>query len=77
MYEMEEMGSYPQFLQPLEEGITAVYDAMCRGEYAFGREDLSFMDVANVHADNIPFHILLKQINENPPSGTWMSREIT
>ncbi|MES9904178.1 MAG: hypothetical protein ABW168_16085 [Sedimenticola sp.] len=69
MYEMEEMGSYPQFLQPLEEGITAVYDAMCRGEYAFGREDLSFMDVANVHADNIPFHILLKQINETHRRG--------
>ncbi|MES9855448.1 MAG: hypothetical protein ABW166_02430 [Sedimenticola sp.] len=75
MFEMEEMGRFPAFLQPLEEGISAIYDAMCRGEYAFGREDLPFMDIANHHADEIPFHILLKQINETHRRGLEVEEE--
>ena len=42
---------------------------MCKGEYSFGREDLTFMEVANLHADEIPFHVLLKQINETHRKG--------
>ena len=72
LYDMEEigeMGRFPAFLEPLEQGIEAVYDAMCRGEYAFGREDLPFMEVAEMNADQIPFMILLKQINETHRKG--------
>ncbi len=69
MYEMEELGRFPAFLQPLEEGINAIYTAMSQGEYAFGREDLEFMEVANFHAAEIPFHMLLKQINETHRRG--------
>ncbi len=72
LYDMEEigeMGRFPAFLEPLEQGIEAVYDAMCKGEYAFGREDLPFMEVAEMNADQIPFMILLKQINETHRKG--------
>lgn len=69
LFEMEELGRFPLFLEPLEEGINAVYDAMSKGEYSFGREDLTFMEVANLHADEIPFHVLLKQINATHRKG--------
>ncbi|HHH39865.1 MAG TPA: general secretion pathway protein GspF [Sedimenticola sp.] len=72
LYDMEEIGEmvrYPAFLEVLEEGIGALYDAMCRGEYAFGREDLPFMETAEIHAHEIPFMILLKQINETHRRG--------
>ena len=44
--------------------IQGVFDAMRNGEYAFGREDLPFMEIVEIHADQIPFAILLRQINE-------------
>ena len=68
-FEMEELGRFPAFLDPLEKGIKDVYQSMCDGKYAFGREDLPFMEVAEQHADEIPFHILLKQINETHRKG--------
>ena len=68
-FDMEELGRFPGFLDPLEQGIKAVYQAMCDGKYAFGREDLPFMEVAERHSDEIPFHILLKQINETHRKG--------
>jgi len=42
---------------------------MCEGRYHFGREDLPFMDVARDHGQDIPFHTLLKQINETHRKG--------
>ncbi len=70
LYEAEEsMVSFPAFLEPLEEGIDGIYKAMCEGHYSFGREDLPFMDVALAHEDQIPFHTLLKQINETHRRG--------
>jgi hypothetical protein len=72
LYDMEEIGEmvrYPEFLGILEQGINDVYDAMCRGEYAFGREDLPFMETAETHTHQIPFMILLKQINETHRRG--------
>jgi hypothetical protein len=69
LFDMEELGRFPVFLEPLEEGVNRLFDDMCNGQYAFGREDLSFMEVANRHGDEIPFHILLQQINETHRKG--------
>ena len=68
-FDMEELGRFPVFLDPLEQGIKSVYQSMCEGKYSFGREDLSFMEVAEQHAEEIPFHTLLKQINETHRRG--------
>jgi hypothetical protein len=42
---------------------------MVNGTYQFGREDLTFMDVLRLYEDKIPFHTLLKQINETHRKG--------
>lgn len=68
-YESEDMAAFPAFLDPLEAGIKAIYAAMQDGSYAFGREDLPFMDMADRDAEAIPFHTLLKQINETHRHG--------
>ena len=68
-FESEEMGRYPAFLDPLEEGIKALYQSMIDGEYRFGREDLQFMQLLERHADDIPFAVLLRQINETHRKG--------
>ncbi|CRI63613.1 conserved hypothetical protein [Thiocapsa sp. KS1] len=68
-FEMEDLARFPAFLDPLQEGIQALYDAMKDGSYAFGREDLPFMDLAGKYAEEIPFHTLLKQINETHRRG--------
>ena len=39
------------------------------GTYSFGREDLPFIDLAERFSDEIPFHTLLKQINETHRKG--------
>jgi len=69
LYEEEDVGRFPAYLEPLEWGIGQLYDAMCNSEYSFGREDLPFMEVANLHADEIPFHQLLQQINATHRKG--------
>lgn len=69
LYEMEDMPRFPVYLEPLEEGIKQVYKQMCDGTYHFGREDLPFMEMTRLHADQIPFHTLLKQINETHRKG--------
>ena len=68
-YEMEELGRYPAFLEPLEQGIKALYQTMEAGEYHFGREDLPFMSLVDRHGDDIPFGVLLRQINETHRKG--------
>ena len=57
LYEIEDLQRFP------------VYDAMVAGTYQFGREDLLFMEVLRRHEDQIPFHTLLKQINETHRRG--------
>jgi hypothetical protein len=42
---------------------------MEEGTYSFGREDLRLMDLARKYSDQIPFHTLLKQINETHRRG--------
>lgn len=69
LYDMEELGRFPAFIEPMEEGIQEVYDAMVKGEYAFGREDLPFLEIVSRHSDQIPFYTLLKQINETHRRG--------
>jgi hypothetical protein len=68
-FEMEDLQRFPAFLGPLQDGINAVYQSMKTGTYAFGREDLAFMDVAATNADEIPFYTLLRQINETHRKG--------
>ncbi len=68
-YELEEMERFPAFLAHLEEGIKTIQQSMVDGEYHFGREDLPFMDMVNRHADDIPFAVLLRQINETHRKG--------
>jgi hypothetical protein len=69
LYEIEDLQRFPGYIEPLEEGIKQVYDAMVDGTYGFGREDLLFMDVLRRFEDQIPFHTLLKQINETHRKG--------
>ena len=69
LYEMEDLQQFPTYIEPLEEGIQQVYDAMVAGTYRFGREDLAFMDVLRRHEEHVPFHTLLKQINETHRKG--------
>jgi len=69
LYEEEHLSHFPPYLDPVSEGINKVYDAMCNGTYAYGREDLPFMEMVHRYADDIPFHTLLKQINETHRKG--------
>jgi hypothetical protein len=78
LYDMEEIGEagrFPVFLETLEQGIQGVFDAMRNREYAFGREDLPFMEIVEIHADQIPFAILLRQINETHRRGLDVAEE--
>jgi len=68
-FELEDLNRFPAFLDPLDQGIKAVYKSMQEGSYNFGREDLPFMDLAEKYADDIPFLTLLKQINETHRKG--------
>ncbi|MGD2083029.1 MAG: general secretion pathway protein GspF [Chromatiales bacterium] len=68
-FEVEDLQRFPDFLDPLQAGIDGVYGSMKKGTYAFGREDLPFMDVAHANADEIPFYTLLRQINDTHRKG--------
>ncbi len=75
-FELEdELQRFPDFLEPLEEGVRELYDSMVVGYYCFGREDLPFMDVALEHARDIPFLYLLKRINETHLRGVDVDGE--
>lgn len=74
-FESEDMNRFPAFLDPLDEGIKAIHQSMVDGSYSFGREDLPFMDLAAKHANEIPFHTLLKQINETHRHGLDLDGE--
>jgi hypothetical protein len=67
MYDMDEIGEtgrFPVFLDPLAQTIDDLYQSMCSGTYNFGREDLPFVKILDRHANDIPFYLLLRQINE-------------
>ena len=68
-FEMEEMGKFPGFLEPLEQSIKELYQTMEEGRYHFGREDLPFMGLVHNYGEDIPFSTLLKQINETHRKG--------
>jgi len=67
-FELEDLSRFPAFLDPLQEGIEDLYRTMQDETYGFGT-DLPFMDLAERYADEIPFHTLLKQINETHHKG--------
>jgi hypothetical protein len=72
LYDAEDLGErgrFPDFLEPLAEAIDRVYQDMRNGSYAFGREDLPFLELAERHSDEVPFLVLLKQINETHRKG--------
>ncbi len=76
LYDAEdELVRFPAYIEPLEEGIRPVYDAMCNGSYRFGREDLLFMDVLRRFEHEIPFNTLLKQINETHRKGLELDED--
>ncbi len=78
LYDMEEVGEvgyFPAFLDVLEWSIEEIYQAMSKGEYAFGREDLRFMEILDRHAEQIPFALLLRQINETHRYGLDVGEE--
>ncbi|MCU7914759.1 MAG: general secretion pathway protein GspF [Candidatus Thiodiazotropha sp. (ex Gloverina cf. vestifex)] len=68
-FQMEELGRYPTFLGPLEQTIKALQQSMVDGEYHFDRDDLAFIELVNRHGEDIPFAILLRQINETHRKG--------
>jgi len=74
-YELEDLNRFPAFLDPLEEGIKGIYRSMQDGSYVFGREDLPFMELAERLSEEIPFHTLLKQINETHRKGLEVSED--
>jgi hypothetical protein len=74
-FETEDVRQFPDFLDPLDEGIKGLHQSMLDGTYAFGREDLPFMDLAAQFAEEIPFHTLLKQINETHRRGLEVDGE--
>lgn len=74
-YESEDVARLPAFLDPLEAVIRGLLQSMQEGVYSFGREDLPFMDLATRYADAIPFHLLLKQINETHRHGLEVEGE--
>jgi len=74
-YELEDLSRFPAFLDPLEEGIKGIYQSMQDGTYVFGRVDLPFMDLAGRYSEEIPFHTLLKQINETHRRGLEVDDE--
>ena len=56
MYDMEEIGEsgrFPMFLYPLAQTIDVLYQSMCSGAYAFGRDDLSFVAILDRDANDI------------------------
>ena len=61
--EVQGRQSAPVFLDPLQDGLKALYESMKDGSYGWGREDLPFMSLARKHALQIPFANLLEQIN--------------
>ncbi|MBU0501001.1 MAG: general secretion pathway protein GspF [Gammaproteobacteria bacterium] len=68
-FEVEDLHKFPNFLEPLEQGIKRIYRDMCDGNYRFGREDLPFMELAMENSRDIPFLFLLKRINETHRRG--------
>ena len=69
MFEADVMPRFPVYLEPLELSINELYQEMCDGVYHFGREDLPYMELVHQFGDIIPFHLLLKQINETHRKG--------
>lgn len=75
-YELEDLTRFPAFLDPLQESINAVYQEMVNGTYHFGREDLPFIGILSRYSEEIPFHTLLKQINETHRQGLAIEADI-
>ena len=69
LYEIEDLQRFPAYIEPLEDGVKQVYEAMLAGTHQLGREDLVFMDFLRRYEDQIPFHSLLNQINATHRKG--------
>ncbi len=69
-YDEESMGDAMKFVERLEASIRSVYDSMKDGTYAYGREDLDFMQILD-EADErlVPFRHNFYRINETHKKG--------
>jgi len=74
-YDIEEMGSVPPYLDTLEQALTALRKSMADGEYAFGKDDLPFMELVNRYKSRIPFADLLAMINKTHKEGLDIDSE--
>ncbi len=74
--ELEDLSRFPAFLDPLDDDIKALFPSMRDGDFASGREDLPFMDVATRFAGEIPFQTLLEQINEAHRRGLGIDDDV-
>jgi len=68
-YDLEELDRFPAFLDPMEEGVRALYASMLAGTYQWGREDLPFMTIVRRHEVDIPFVQLLEILNDTHQRG--------
>jgi len=68
-FDMEGMGSTPNFVEPIDGELKELLAAMRDGSYAWGSEDLAYMKYVNRFKDKIPFHRLLAVINETHQQG--------
>ena len=69
-YDMDSMGAATDFLEDLERDVRRLRDSMADGSYMFGKENLSFFNIAK-HQDErvLPFRQLLLKINETHING--------
>lgn len=74
-YDIEEMGAVPAYLDPLEKSLQALRKSMTDGDYAFGKDDLPFMELVNRNKSRIPFADLLAMINRTHKEGLDIDSE--
>lgn len=74
-YDIEEMGAVPTYLDTLEQMLQRLRDSMADGSYAFGDENLPFMEIVNRNRSRIPFADLLAMINKTHREGLDVDSE--
>ena len=69
-FDEDSMGYAREFIGPLEQGLTELYQSMKDGDYRFATGELPFMDIVQrYHDEQLPFKYLLKRSNETHMKG--------